>query len=531
MSLQVQNLSYIHPNKDVLFSNISFSIHHGEKCAIIGNNGIGKSTLLQIIAGHIPSSSGIVQCQTTYLIPQHFGQFNNRTIAEVLGVSEKLKALASILEGRGVEDDFNTLGDDWTIEEQMADSFSKWGINYLSPDTLIGNLSGGEKTKVFLSGIDLHCPDMVLMDEPTNHLDSKGRATLYDYVGKSGQTILLVSHDRALLNMLTSIYEMTSTGMRFYPMNYQSYKTLRDTESEALAMQLHNKQKELSKIKKTARDTIERQQKHNARGEKRSEKKCVARIAMGNLNDRAETTTSHINKVHEEKLQAMSKELSELRSSIPVQFGMKISIDESKLHFGKRQIEMKEVLFSYPHGVSLWQKSPLNLSISVGDRIRLSGDNGCGKSTLLKLITQELSPTSGNIWIAESLDILYLDQEYSFINNDLSVYKQLESDNPNLPEHELKALLNRFLFTTSAWDKKCGDLSGGEKMKLALCCLLAHKKAPNMIIADEPTNNVDIMNTDILASTLSNYNGTLLVVSHDEQFVKDIGINKTILLN
>lgn len=176
----------------------------------------------------------------------------------------------------------------------------------------------------------------------------------------------------------------------------------------------------------------------------------------------------------------------------------------------------------------MWSQHPLDLSIFSGERIRLQGNNGCGKSTLLKLITGSLQPTGGKMFRNESLNILYLDQEYSCIDNDLTVYGQLEACNSKRPEHELKMLLNRFLFTPSAWDKKCGSLSGGEKMKLALCHLIVSENAPDMIIANEPTNNIDIASMDILAAVLKNYKGTLLVVSHDEQFIHDVGIERTI---
>ena len=176
----------------------------------------------------------------------------------------------------------------------------------------------------------------------------------------------------------------------------------------------------------------------------------------------------------------------------------------------------------------MWRQHPLCLSIFSGERIRLQGANGCGKSTLIKLITGELQPTDGGMFRNEALNILYLDQEYSCLDNELTVYGQLEACNSKRPEHELKTLLNRFLFTSSTWDKQCGCLSGGEKMKLALCLLVVSDNAPDMIIADEPTNNIDIASMDMLASVLRNYKGTLLVVSHDEQFIRDVGIERTI---
>ena len=209
---------------------------------------------------------------------------------------------------------------------------------------------------------------------------------------------------------------------------------------------------------------------------------------------------------------------------------MKIDIGNSVLHNSKRLVEATNVTFKYADRDTMWEHLPLNLSIYSGERIRLQGDNGSGKSTLLKLIAGVLQPTDGELWLSNPLDVLYLDQEYSCVDNEQTVYGLLETCNTKKPEHELKMLLNRFLFTASTWDKKCGSLSGGERMKLALCRLLISENAPDMIIADEPTNNIDISSMDILADTLKTYKGTLLVVSHDEQFVHDVGVERIVNL-
>ena len=532
MSLQVQGLSYIHPNKDILFQNISFSVTSGDKRAIIGNNGIGKSTLLKILAGRLAPSAGTVLCDDRlYLVPQHFGQYNDQTVAEALGLSKKLQALSAILGGRGTENDFAVLNDEWDLEEQISAAFTKWGIDYITPDMSLASLSGGEKTKVFLAGIEIFKPDMILMDEPTNHLDMKGRAQLYDFVQKTNSATVIVSHDRALLNLMPGIFEMSSIGMQFYPMNYSQYKETVDAEHAAKVASLQNKQKELKKAEKLAQKTMERQQKHASRGEKHSAGQGIARIAMGNRRDSSEAATSHLNKVQQEKLQRMSQEVHEIRASISDDKSVKIYISNSDMHGSKRLIEADSLTYRYEGRNVLWQKDPLSFSISSGERIWLQGDNGSGKTTLLKLIASSIQPTTGKIWRRDSLNILYLDQECSCIDNDKTVYGLLESCNSKKPEHELKMLLNRFMFTAQTWDKKCACLSGGERMKLALCRLLIAEKAPDIIIADEPTNNIDISCMDILADTLKNYVGTLLIVSHDEQFIHDIGIKRIISIH
>ena len=528
MSLQVHNLSYMHPDRDVLFQNISFSVSSGDKCAIVGNNGIGKSTLLKIIAGTLTPSSRNISCESLYMIPQHFGQYDGMSVAEILGVSEKLRAMSAILDGVGTEDDFLVLNDEWDIQERITDAFSRWHIDYIEPDRIMSTLSGGEKTRVFLAGLDIHTPSVVLMDEPTNHLDIEGRGLLYDFIRNTNKTIVIVSHDRMLLNMLTSTYEMSQSGMRFFPMNYDEYKTTIDAETESRVAQLENRQKELAKAEKSARKTMERQQKHATRGEKQNAKKGVARIVMGNLRDKSETTTSRLNKVQQEKLGAMNREMHEIRATITEHSAVKITIGSSVLPDRKLLVEAKDITFAYKDGLEIWGQSPLNLSIFSGERIWLQGNNGCGKSTLLKLITGDLEVTEGEMWRMTPLHCLYLDQEYSCIDNELTVYEQLQSCNHRKPEHEIKMLLHRFLFTATTWDKKCRNLSGGEKMKLALCGLLAMDNAPDIIIADEPTNNIDIQSMDVLAEALGSYQGTLIVVSHDERFVRDVGIERVI---
>ena len=173
----------------------------------------------------------------------------------------------------------------------------------------------------------------------------------------------------------------------------------------------------------------------------------------------------------------------------------------------------------------------INFTINDGEFVVLIGSSGCGKTTLLKLLTGTLSPTAGELTRMDGLTCVYLDQEYSIIHDDLSVFEQLFSFNNKLYDHELKTILNRFLFPVSGWDKKCSCLSGGEKMRLSLCCLMVSAQTPDLFIVDEPTNNIDIMNMEILTDTLKEYRGTLLVVSHDACFVQQINIEKTITLN
>lgn len=531
MSIQIQNLTYIHPDKEILFQNLTFSIASHARCAIIGENGVGKSTLLQIIAHKLKSASGtVVEEETPYFVPQHLGQYNERTVAEALDVSRELNALHAILRGEVTEENLACLNEKWDLEEQVTAALGKWDLSHVSPDTPMRELSGGEKTKVFLAGITLHRPGLVLLDEPTNHLDLAGREKVYAFLAAFPGTIVVVSHDRTLLNRMSAMYEMSADGIRFYPMNYNAYKEWKEAELQSKTAQLENRKKELKKAQKEAKEAMERQQKHNVRGEKQSEKKGIARIAMGNLQNRAENSTAKLSKVKQEKLQGMNEEIRTIKSSISLASTIKIDFHSSTLHAGRKMIEAKGMNFAYPGMPPLWGQG-LEFTVYSGERIRLTGANGSGKSTLLELMVGLKNPTEGTIHRADNLNYVYLDQEYSLIRNDRTILEQVTAFNATaLQEHEIKICLNRFLFTQAMWDKRCACLSGGERMRLALCCLMVGRNTPDIIIADEPTNNIDIVNVDILTSILKEYHGTLIVVSHDVVFLDELSVEKEISL-
>lgn len=529
MCIHIQSVTYMHPDKDVLFSNVSFSMHKGEKISLIGDNGSGKSTLMKLIIRELlPSEGQVIYSEKPYYIPQHFGQFNHLTIAGVLRIEDKLHALYAILQGDVSADHFTVLDDDWDIEERAIAALHEWGLTDIPLSHPIHLLSGGEKTKVFLAGITLYSPSFILMDEPTNHLDDVSREKLYHFMISSLSGILVVSHDRTLLNLLSSTYELTSKGITYYAGNYDFYKEQKELSVQMLQIQLEENEKQLQKARKQAREVMERQQKHDARGKKQNIKSGIGKMAMNTFRDQAEKSSVRISNVHVDKIQSLVENAMGIRKALPDVKVMKMDFNSSSLHNGKTLLTAKSLNYTYRAGC-LWS-SPLNFVIKSGDRIHLKGGNGSGKTTLLKLLTGNLSPTIGTLTRVDGLTYVYLDQEYSIIHNNLSVLEQLSGFNTKLYDYELKTILNRFLFPVSSWNKRCSCLSGGEKMKLSLCCLMVSAQAPDIFIVDEPTNNIDITNMEILTNALKNYRGTLLVVSHDTYFVEQINVDKTIVL-
>lgn len=525
--LILQDITYIHPNGDLLFTDINLSINKQEKVALIGNNGAGKSILLKILSGNLIPSAGHGKVEgSTYYVPQVFGQFNGYTIAEALQIADKINGLNEILNGNVTDEHLNALDDDWTIEERCREAFSHWKLNDLALTQKMETLSGGQKTKVFLAGIMIHRPDTVLLDEPSNHLDSWSRALLYHYVKSTKNTLIIVSHDRALLNLLSTVYKLSKSGITAYGGNYDFYATQKLLENENLYQELKTKEKALRKAKEVEKHAVERQQKLDARGKKKQEKAGLPTISMNTLRNNAEKSTSKIKGVHAEKVGAITEELTQLRSSLPDIDKMKIDLNSSILHKGKNLVNIREVNFKYTDQF-LWP-APISLEIYSGERIVIKGANGSGKTTLIKMILKTLQPACGTITCAD-FKAIYIDQDYSLIDNTLSVYEQAERYNSGvLQEHEIKIRLNRFLFTKADWNKGCNELSGGEKMRLMLCALTIGDQAPDLMIMDEPTNNLDIQNIEILTNAINSYQGTLLMISHDEYFLKQINAGRVI---
>jgi ATPase subunit of ABC transporter with duplicated ATPase domains len=445
-----------------------------------------------------------------------------------LRIDDKLLALSAIIDGQVTEQNLHLLNDDWTIEERSREALQYWQLDNLDLNQPMASLSGGQKTKVFLAGIRIHEAPFVLMDEPSNHLDTAGRALLYQFIETTTCTLLVVSHDRKLLNLLDTVCELNDRGITVYGGNYDFYAAQKQIERNALQQDVHSREKALRKAKEKERETLERQQKLDARGKRKQEKAGVARIMMNTLRNSAEQSTSKIKNTHAEKKEGIAQELQTLRSELPGIDTMKFGFDNSALHQGKILFTATHVNHGY--GDQLLWKENLNIVITSGERIVIKGLNGSGKSTLLHIIMGDLEPKAGHVY-RNMNNCVYIDQDYSLIDHQYTVYEQAQKyNNTGLQEHEIKIRLTRFLFTKEDWDKPCMALSGGERMRLILCCLTIGHQSPDLIVLDEPTNNLDIQNIKMLTTAINEYQGTLIMVSHDELFTTEVQVARTIEL-
>lgn len=528
MSMIIRDISWYHSDRSLLFEHISFTIPSGWHVNLAGNNGSGKSTLMAILAGKLSPGNGSVTCAAVpYYLPQNYKPLQ-QSVAEALAVDIPMRALQCILSGDTAEEQYERLGDNWDIEERISKALAYWQLDQVRWNTPMSLLSGGEQTRVLLAGIALHQPAILLLDEPTNHLDRTGRARLYEFIRSYKGTLLVVSHDRKLLELNNHTLVLAHGTIEAYGGNYDFYKAQHSSQLQALQADIHEKEKELKAARKQAQMIKEKQQRQEGRDNRMEKKGGIPKIVANTMRNQSERSSARQNERHTRQLDQLAGDLQHKQASLDAAQLLQIRFQDSRLHQGKKLIQAIDLDFRYEDR-KLWNK-PLSFRLNSGERTEIRGANGSGKTTLLKLILGELQPASGSL---ERVDcaILYLDQQYSFIDGDKTVYEQLYAWNrQRLGEHNLKRYLHQYQLTAEQWDQKCSQLSGGEKMKLAICCLFIANEAPDLILLDEPGNNIDLNSQEILVQALKQYRGTLVLVTHDESFSEDLGIERYIEL-
>lgn len=382
MGIILSGVSYRYRNQQFLFEGLDLSVAAGAKVSLVGNNGTGKSTLLKLIAGELAPSSGSIVCPSRpYYVPQQAG-IAGISVARALGVDGKVGALRAICAGSTDAACYDILADDWEVEARCRAALDGWGLPHVGLDSPVDTLSGGEKTRLLLAGVAVHSPAVILLDEPTNHLDAPGRQKLYDWVCGSRATILVVSHDIALLDLVGTTCELTPQGLKTYGGNFGFYRSQREAEEAALERQVASGQAALRLARRKVQEVRERQEKRMRAGERH--KDGLPRILRKTFKDSGERTDSRLGDKHAGLVDDARQRLGELRRRRREACELKIDFDDARLHDGKLLVSARGVNVEHTPGHPLW-RVPVDLEVRSGERILLAGDNGSGKTTLVRL--------------------------------------------------------------------------------------------------------------------------------------------------
>lgn len=512
-------------NDKPLFTDLSFALGN-EKTGLIGRNGVGKSSLLKIIMGEISPQAGTLQINKPLgYCPQQIQMTPDQTVADFLAIRDRLDALFRIQAGSIDEQDFQLVADDWLIEERTGQQLAEVGLAHLPFNQAIQNLSGGEKTRLQLAKVFLANPNFIILDEPTNNLDQEARQFLYTLIARWNKGLLIVSHDRSLLNLMDQIVELTSLGVNVYGGNYDDYHEQKSVQQEAAQQSLLDAKKTLSTVKQSTQSSREIREKKQSRGRKQFLTGKVDKLTARSRQGRSEKTQKRLVTQADSLIKNATQQLETAKNKIEMTREIHIDLAKTNVPNGKIILDIENLSFAYEDKPFLIQH--FNLQIRGPERIAIMGNNGSGKTTLLKLILNKLTPQQGKILLGTER-ICYLDQNANSLNGELSVLDNFMQLNADAKITEAHHALAQFLFRNTTALKQVKHLSGGEKLRAELACKLMSTQPPQLLILDEPTNHLDLESIESIESALNHYQGALIIISHDEQFIHNIHIDRFI---
>lgn len=502
------------PTGDILFGPLNLTLEPA-LCALVGRNGSGKTRLLRLLAGlDEPASGHIERFGSHAWVAQQHVISPQTTLAELLGYDAIFAARKRIDSGNYQPDDLDTLDGRWDVAERLSEAFINAQLPPFDPDKPAGELSGGERIRALLCGAFTAEADFMLLDEPTNHLDRQGRAWFYDQLSRFQGGVLVASHDRELLAQVPRILELSASGLRSYGGNYADYQTQRDAEQQAARASLEHAATERKRTRARMQKEHDDSQRRSAKTLRTVDTLNIASFERVKYKGAAKERIGAWKKQHSEQNEALNAAVNKARERVEEDNPVMFTLPGSQIPDGKQVLVLEDLVL--PHV----PVPPLNWRMDGPMRVALKGPNGCGKSTLLKILLGEIAPRSGTCKV--SVSCAYLDQHLSRLDLSQSVMTHLNLSHTPLEEGVLRTRLAQLQLGADKVTLPLAELSGGERLKAALACVLWRAEATQLLLLDEPTNHLDLASVQAIEAALASFPGALLVVSHDEAFLRGL---------
>ncbi|WP_031074297.1 ABC-F family ATP-binding cassette domain-containing protein [Streptomyces sp. NRRL S-118] len=517
------DLAFSWPDGTEVLDGFQLAVGPG-RTGLIGLNGSGKSTLLRLIAGELAPSHGTVRIagDVGYL-PQNATLDTTLRVDQALGIAATRAALHAIEAGDASEENFTAVGDDWDVEERARAQLDQLGLGHIGLDRTIGEVSGGECVLLRLAALLLARPDVLLLDEPTNNLDLYARRRLHAAVSAWSGVLVVVSHDRELLELVDRIADLRDGEVAWYGGNYADYEEALAAEQEAAERMVRVAEADVQRQKRELADAHVKLARRKRYGQKMFDTKREPKIVMNARKRAAQESAGKHRIMHTQKLAEAKERLDEAVEAVRDDDEIRVELPYTTVPPGRSVLRLCDLQLRYGARVAgEWE-------LRGPERIALVGRNGAGKTTLLRTIAGELEPLAGEA--VAHVPLRFLPQRLDVLDDRLSVVENVARYAPEATANHIRARLARFLFRGARADQPAGTLSGGERFRAALAALLLAEPAPQLLMLDEPTNNLDMASVRKLTAALDAYEGALIVASHDVAFLESIGITRWLLLD
>ncbi|MEO3765473.1 ABC-F family ATP-binding cassette domain-containing protein [Streptomyces sp. B5E4] len=515
-------LAFTWPDGTTVLEDFDLAVGPG-RTGLIGRNGTGKSTLLRLMAGELTPAAGTVKAAGTIgHLPQNLVLDTAARVDEVLGIDGVRRALHAIESGDVAEEHFTAVGDDWDVEERARATLDQLGLAHVGLDRTIGEVSGGESVLLRLAALLMRRPDVLLLDEPTNNLDLKARRRLYAAVESWPGVMVIVSHDRELLDRVDQVADLRDGEVTWYGGNFTAYEEALAVEQEAAERTVRSAEADLRRQKRELADAHEKLSKRKRYADKQFANKREPKIVMNLRKREAQVSAGKHRIMHEERLKDAKERLGEAEAAVRDDDEIRVDLSYTAVPAGRDVLMLRELELRYGARVEA-------LQVRGPERIALTGRNGAGKSTLLRTIAGQLAPVAGSASV--HVPLRYLPQRLDVLDDALSIVENVALLAPAATNQQIRSRLARFLFRQGRADQIVGTLSGGERFRATLAALMLAEPAPQLLMLDEPTNNLDMASVRQLVKALESYEGALVVASHDVRFLRDIGITRWLVLD